>query len=217
MYRKILILIGLTLTIATCGYAFDDGDFQVWHTENQEWNINKSTRITLEEEFRFGDGSSDFYYQHYDIGFVYSMNQHLDLGLNYRQVYEKINGDFKIENRPHMNAILKYDLWGFKLDDRNRFEYRHFDFQEDFWRYRNKFTLTLPWKFTRFKIQPYLADEGFLDLNTRTFSRNRFYAGLGFTLIKNLKGEIYYLLQTSRGCGKWTNANVLGTKLKIIF
>lgn len=217
MKKVIMAIIGLTLFLTVEVYAYDDGDFQVWNTENQEFKINKDSKITLEEEFRWGDDASEFYYQHYDAGFVYSLNKHLDLGVNYRQVYEKKKGDFKEENRPYINAILKYDFYGFKLDDRNRLEYRHFDYQADSWRYRNKFTVKFPWKFTRLEIQPYLADEIFLDFQNKAFSRNRFYSGFSMNLAKNLRAEIYYLLQSSKSGDNWVDANVLGTKLKLSF
>ena len=212
-----LVLLGLILAVAHPAYAFDDGDFQIWHTENQDFKIKKDLKAALEEEFRFGDSAHSFYYHHYDIGLVYDLNKHLSLGVNYRQVYEKKGGKFREENRPHANAILKFDLSGFKLEDRNRIQYRHFDYQTDYWQYRNKLTVKFPLSLTQFEIQPFLADEIFIDLNDNGFSRNRFYSGFGFKIIKNLKGEIYYLLQSSKGSSKWTDANVFGTKLKIAF
>lgn len=217
MKKLIFVMMGWIFVSANLAYAYDNGDFQIWHTQNQESKINKESKITLEEEFRWQDNANDFYYHHYDAGFVYNLNKHFDLGINYRQVYEKKKGKFKEENRPHLNATLKYDLYGFKLDDRNRLEYRHFNYQVDTWRYRNKFTIKLPWKFTRLEIQPYLADEIFLDFQNKAFSRNRFYSGLGMSFNKNLKVEIYYLLQNSRSVNKWTNAKVLGAKLKLAF
>lgn len=216
MEKVKFLAVGLVMAVSGMVYAYDDGDFQVWNTENQEFKVNKELKITTEEEFRWGNDASDFYYHHYDAGFVYGVNKNLDLGVNYRQVYEKKSGDFKEENRPYINGTLKFDLSGFKLEDRNRFEYRHFDYQEDSWRYRNKFTLRSPWKFTKLEIQPYLADEIFVDLNERIFNRNRFYSGFGLSLTKNLKAEIYYLLQSTKG-SSWTDANVLGTKLKLVF
>lgn len=124
------VLLGVLISV-TAAYAYDDGDFQVWHTEIQEKDINGKSRVALEEEFRFGDNANEFFYHHYDLGYSYDMNKHFTLGLNYRQVYELKSGDFKIENRPHLNAIVKLDAFGFKFDTRNRLEYRHFAYQED--------------------------------------------------------------------------------------
>ena len=212
---------GLMFTLALLAmgsaHAFDNGDFQVWHTEVQELKIDDASRIAMEEEVRLGDDGGNLYYHHYDLGYAYDANKHLTLGLNYRQVYDKKNGNFKIENRPHINATLKEEIAGFKLETRNRLEYRHFDYQEDSWRYRNKFTVKFPWKFTRLQIQPYLADEIFLNLNGIDFNRNRFYSGFTFNLTKNLKAEVYYLFQSAKSSGRWTDANVLGSKLKLAF
>lgn len=200
-------------------YSYDDGDFQVWITEAEEFKINDVSKITIEEEQRFGDDASEFYYQHYDGGFTYDVNKHFVVSLNYRQIYAKAktHSKFKEENQPYAYVTAKCDLRGFKLEDRNRFEYRHFDYQGDSWRYRNKFTVKLPWKFSAFEIQPYLADEIFLDLNGIDFNRNRYSCGCGFTIIKNLKGELFYLLQSAKSNGGWAQTNVLGTKIKISF
>jgi len=220
MKRVILAILGLTLAVSARANAYDDGDFQVWHSENQEKKINDKLKFTLEEEMRFGDDASEFYYQHYDGGLAYSVNKNFDIGLNYRQVYEKkvAHGKFKEENRPHMNATVKWEMFGFKLDDRSRLEYRHFDYQSDFWRYRNKITAKFPWKLTRLAIQPYLSDEFCLSFLGRALSRNRAYCGFALGLTDNLKGELFYMLQSDRARnGKWKATNVLGTKIKLAF
>jgi hypothetical protein len=83
------------------------------------------------------------------------------------------------------------------------------------------FTIRPPWKFTKMNIQPYLADEIFISSMGAAFNNNRFYSGLGFTLTKNIRGEIYYLLQHTRTVNKnstnWPFVNVLGAKIKIAF
>lgn len=224
MYMQLLRFIATGILLGLMGvnaYAYDSGDFQVWNTEAEEVKINDNVKVTAEEEFRWGDNANQLYYYHFDAGLLYAFNKNFDLGINYRQVYERKKGKFRPENRPNINAILKWGLWGASLSDRNRFEYRHFDYQTDSWRYRNKFTIVSPWKFTRMKIQPYIADEVFISFIGAAFNNNRFYSGFGFTLTKNIKGELYYLLQHTRTVNKdstnWPFVNVLGTKLKIVF
>jgi hypothetical protein len=218
----LVIILGLFLAAATFNaYAYDNGDFQVWNTDGQEKKISDNAKITAEEEFRWGDNANQLYYYHFDVGFLYAFNPNFDLSLNYRHIYERKKGKFRLENEPSINAILKWDLWGFSLSDRSRFEYRHFDYTSDSWRYRNMFTIRPPWKFTKMNIQPYLADEIFISSMGAAFNNNRFYSGLGFTLTKNIRGEIYYLLQHTRTVNKnstnWPFVNVLGAKIKIAF
>ncbi|MCU0651433.1 MAG: DUF2490 domain-containing protein [Candidatus Omnitrophica bacterium] len=215
--RSRFLLFFFFLSVATL-YAYDDGDFQIWHTEAQEMEINQKWKVAANQEFRWGDDASELYYQHYELGLVYALNKNLDLGLNYRQILERDSKKkFRQENMPNIYGTLKWSLFGFKFDDRNRLEYRNFETKNAIWRYRNKFNVKLPWKFTRFEIQPYLADEIFINFNSTGFNRNRFYSGFGISLTKNLKGEIYYLLQSTDSSGTWIKANVLGSKFKLVF
>jgi len=219
MVRKIGLAFGFLVLIALgSAYGYDDGDFQVWNTDVEEFKVDKDTKIALEEEFRWGDNANEFFYQHYDLGVFHSLNKYWATGAGYRQVYELKKGKFKLENEPYVTATLFLEHWGFLFDSRNRLEYRHFDFQTDSWRYRNKFTLKFPWKFTKIELQPYLADEILIGLGTiNQFNQNRFSSGLGMSLTKSLKAELYYMLVSTKGIGEWTEANVLGAKLKLAF
>lgn len=217
MREKILIAIGLILLLSVNSYAYKDGDFQVWNTETEEFKINKDAKIAFEEEFRWGGSAKEFYYQHYDVGFFYNLQKYLNVGAGYRHVLSKSKGKFLVENEPYITATLLWDVAGFKFDDRSRLEYNHFDYKDDTWRYRNKITAKFPWKFTKFEIQPYLSDEIFILFDdSQRLNTNRFSSGLGISFTRNLKGEIYYMLQSSKS-SKWTDVNVLGTKLKLSF
>ncbi len=219
MKKQILAIIGFVLVMSGPAYAFDDHDFQVWNTDVEEFKISKDAKIALEEEFRWGDNANKFFYQHYDAGIFYSLNKYLNIGGGYRQVYELKNEEFKVENEPYLTATLFLNYHGFAFDSRNRLEYRHFNYQNDSGRYRNKFSLKFPWKFTKAQIQPFVSDEiliGFGD-GASELNQNRFYSGFGMNLTKNIKAEIYYMLLSTKGADKWTDANVLGTKLKIAF
>jgi hypothetical protein len=213
-----IIIVILSLFSIVKLYAYDSGDFQVWNTETEEFEINQDAKIVFEQEFRWGGSAKEFYYQHYDVGFFYNLQKYLNVGGGYRQVLSKSQDKFLIENEPYITATLFWGLAGFKFDDRSRLEYNHFDYKDDTWRYRNKFTVKLPWKFTKFEIQPYLSDEIFILFDdSQRLNMNRFSAGLGMTITKHLKGEIYYMLQDTKNFGKWTDINVLGTKLKLSF
>ena len=218
MKRVIFIMMGLVFLLANSIYAYDDGDFQIWNTDVEEFKINKDVKIAFEEEFRWGDNANEFYYHHYDAGFSYNLKEYLNIGGGYRHVYELKKGKFELENEPYLTATLLWDLKGFKFEDRNRMEYRHFDYQADSWRYRNKLTIKLPWKFTKMEIQPFVSDEIFVGFGTISeFNQNRFSSGLGMNLTENTKVEIYYMLQNTKSSGVWTDANVLGIRLKLAF
>ena len=212
-----LSIIALALIFTANAYAYKDGDFQVWNTDTEEFKINDDTKMALEQEFRWGGSAKDFYYQHYDLGFFYNPRKYLNVGAGYRHILSKSNDKFLVENDPYITATLLWDIAGFKFDDRSRLEYNHFDYKDDTVSYRNKFTIKSPWKFTKFEIQPYVSDEIFILFDdSQRLNKNRATAGLAMSIAKNLKGEIYYMLQSSKS-RKWTEANVLGTKLKLAF
>lgn len=214
-----LAVIGLILAVSSLAYAYDDGDIQIWNTDIEEFKINKNVKVALEEEFRWGDNAGEFFYQHYDAGIFRTLNKYWNIGVGYRHIYELKSGDFKMENAPYVTATLFLEKQGFLFDSRSRLEYRHFDYQTDSWRYRNKFTLKFPWKFTKIQLQPYLGDEILIGFGngTNEFNQNRFSAGVGMNLYKSLKGEVYYMLVSTKSSGRWNDANVLGTKFKISF
>jgi len=218
MKKQIVLVMALLLIVTAHAYAYDDGDFQVWNTDVEEFKVNNDLKVALEEEFRWGDNADEFYYQHYDAGFSYNLKKVLSIGGGYRHIYELKKGKFKQESDPYIAAVLSWDFKGFKFEDRNRIEYRYFNYQADSSRYRNKVTMKLPWKFTKAGIQPYLSDEIFVSFGgTNQFNQNRFSSGFSFNPAKNIKAEIYYMLQGTRSPGKWKDTNVLGAKLKVAF
>ena len=63
IFLKLIILSLFSLALFVKGYAYDNGDFQFWNTDIEEKQINDRTKLVMEEEFRWGDNASDFYYQ----------------------------------------------------------------------------------------------------------------------------------------------------------
>ena len=198
--------------------GFGNGDFQFWNTESISWNASDEFRLTLEEEFRFGDDEPNFFYQHSDLGVVYTgAADWLDIGINYRHIFEKKTDDWREESRPHLNATVKWRACDLSFSNRGCLEYRSRDSAEDFWRYRNKLTVGLPWEFTKYAVRPYVADEIFYDFDANDLIQNRIYAGLYLTLLKNLTGEVFYFWQLNKQSSRWDEVHTLGTKLKFCF
>ena len=220
------LAVHIVLTVILCTiyskpcFAFDDGDFHWWTSAGASFDINKDWKCTFEEEFRLGDDAGELYYHHSDLGFVYgSFADWIDLGFNYRLVFGRAGsaGDWKQENRPHLNITLKGKLFDLNVSNRSRFEFRDIEDYEDHWRYRNKFTVKLPLELTDLKLKPYVADEVFIPLNDDNVSQNRVYAGFSFDVLENMKGEIFYCWLSARVTGDWRDYHVLGTRLKFQF
>ena len=181
--------------------------------------MRKKKEFEFEEELKLGDDAGELYCHNSDFGLVYKgLAEWVSIGFNFKKEYERDdNGQWRQENRPHLNITLKGRPLGLDLSNRSRFEYRDRENKEDVWRYRNKTTVKLPLEFTELKLKPYLAEEVFITLNDDNVDRNRFYSGVCFNLSKNIEGNIFYLWQSSRASKDWKDINVLGTQLRFLF
>jgi len=201
-------------------FAFEDEGFQYWASSSASFNISKNWEGTLQKEFRLGDNGGTLYYQHSELGLRYKgFADWLELGLNYRQIFERDDKRvWKLENRPHLNITLKGRLSELNVSNRSRFEYRIRENKDDLWRYRDKVTVKLPYEFTGLKLKPYLANEVFITLDDYDYNKNRLYSGITFALFKeNIKADIFYLWQSSKSSSGWKDIHALGTGLKIRF
>jgi len=216
--RKLKFIVAVLVSFSICPtYAYDNHDFQVWNTDGEEVKLNKSSKLMFEQEFRWGDNTSEFYYQHYDEGYLYLLNKYFNFGGGLRYIKEKKTDKFRDETEPYLVVFTYWNPAGFNLSNRIRIEYRYFDYQTDSWRFRNKLDIKFPWKFTRFQIQPMLSDEVFFKFNGIDLNENRLYGGFAFTLTKNLKGELCYIFRSTKNPNicTWNDTNVLSVKLKL--
>ena len=217
-----IFVFGITLAISfpKAGLALDDEDWQYWATANISTKLSDKWKANIEEESRRGDDMSNPYYNHTDVGFSYSgLTDWFDFSVNYRHIREEKSNDWKTEYRPHVNGTVKWKFLDFLFSDRSRFEFREREDSDEVWQYRNKLSVKPSISFTKYKLQPYVADETFFDSDSKELNRNRLYSGLSFNISEQLKGDIYYLWQRSKSSssGKWTDYNVVGTKFKILF
>lgn len=221
MIKKIAIaaaLLMLTTTASSVARAYEDGDFQIWNSNAEEIRIGKDTKLAMEQEFRYGEDATELFYQHYDWGFIFAFDKRLEIQPGYRLVYERVKRKWMESDEPYVNITAKLDIWKFKLEDRNRIEYRHFRFVPDQIRYRNRFLLKYPMEFRKMTVAPYTSDEIFVSSNGTGWNQNRFESGLEFGLTKHARASVSYMLQSIKGKNdKWYEANVLWLRGKISF
>ena len=215
----IMCVVVTNILLSGVCFGYEDEGFQWWTSAEASTELAKDWKATFQQEMRLGDDGGNFYYEHSDLLFTYSgLAKWLDVGAGFRLVYEKDSHDeWQRENRPHLNVTLKGKLFDCSVSSRNRFEYRDRTAAEDVWRYRNKFTVNLPFELTALKLKPYTADEIFITLNDDNIDRNRLYIGVTLPLREGVDVDIYYMWQASRSSGEWKDIEVLGTGLKFHF
>jgi hypothetical protein len=66
--------------------AFEDGDWQFWNTESFKGTINDKMGVYGEQEFRWGDGMSMYYYEHSQIQLDFKALSWLTIAPAFREV-----------------------------------------------------------------------------------------------------------------------------------
>jgi hypothetical protein len=196
-----------------------NGDLEYWQTSALAFDISEDFAFTAAQEFRVGRHNGNPYLHNIDLGLVYKgLADGPDIGFSFKKEYEKDSGGkFRHENRPHLNLTFKRRIFDFDTSNRVRLEHRNRETKEDLFRLRNKTTVKLPYKFTKLKLQPYIADEVFINLGENNINQNRLSFGLSSKLAKNINVGVYYMWKTSKSTDGWTGTNVIGTQLKFLF
>jgi hypothetical protein len=217
VFSSMLVLV--TIVGGNC-FGSTDGNAEYRQGIGFDFNMDKDWKVTIREELRLGKSGDDPYLHKTDVGLVYKgFGDWIDVSLNFRKEFERdSSGKFRRENRPHLNLMFKGEMFGCKIGDRVRLEYRDKETTEDHWRFRNKFTMNLPFTLTEYNLQPYIADEIFIKLGESTVNQNRFVAGLSFRLSETIKANVYYMYKSCMSSPDgWIDTNVIGTSVVFVF
>ena len=229
---------GLTLMLSAVALksamAYTDGDSQLWMKFGASGKMDCGVKLAVDEEIRLGDDMKEYYYSETALSASYDVLSFMSLGAGFVECTERkekvlydakgnaaVDHYFRPEHMPRVEATFKQKVAGWGLDDRLRVEYRMKEDTQDYFRYRNRIRAKSPWKISPLEVNPYVAYEIFLsdlpDDVDWVVDRQRFYAGLGMKLMKNLDGGLYYLKQIDWKSGDWVETNVLGVELTASF
>lgn len=214
----LIVLIGWTCFNAVC-FASAGGNIEYWQKHNICVDINEDYAFAVSQEMRFGKSGSDPYHNKVDLGLIYKgLADWLDIGFNFRKQYERdCAGQFRHENRLHLNLTARGTLYTIPFSNRSRIEWRDFETKETVWRFRNKTTVKLPFKVTKLNLQPYIAEEWCINLGENNVNQNRLFCGFSFNMAKNISASVFYMYKTSKITGRWCDTNVIGTQFKFLF
>ena len=140
-----------------------------------------------------------------------------------RQIFEG-KRQWRYENRPTVDLLFKYAYEGFTLDWRNRYECRDKEGADREWlRFRNRLRLRTPWKWTEWKVSPYVSSETYyedrhgLDKNKR-FNQLRSFVGVSMKPMDHVTLSLFYLLMHKQSADHgWQPIHVPGIELKFDF
>jgi hypothetical protein len=164
---------------------------------------------------RLDEDATHHYYTHLEAGIDWKVRSHLVLGAYYRHINKRSGDEWSVEYRPHLNATLSWEAGKLGLSDRNRLERRAKDGAVTYV-YRNMLTLTVG-GFTRANLRPYVAAEPFWNLSEGEFDRNRLYAGARARIWGPLEADVYWMLESTKKGGEWSDTDVVATEFTYRF
>ncbi len=197
-----------------------DGDFGVWLRTDFEKKLNSKWKVAIGENLRFREHQG-LYYAETRAGGAYQPWKNLVLGADYSQVRntrEKGKKDIWYwESRLHFYVTPQMTVKGWKIEDKNAIDLRAKESARDSLRYRNMITITAPWKWTRFEIQPYVSDGLYFESHRRGLVENRLYTGVKTRLSESVHATFYYLRDSVKdSAGGWRDVNIAGTAIKFV-
>lgn len=192
--------------------------------------IQNRSVVTLEEEFRGKDVQTHMFYEHTDIQYKFLAFKHLDFFTDYRFILKDssgVNGKWSDQSMLLEGINLKVpesSTWG-KLNLRLREEIGFNPpvahptvAQQTTWQFNVFPKYDLPFKFTKYQIQPFVADESFWDTaNGMGYVRNRIYAGLDWQITPKIKGGTWYYREDQHGLYGGRKADVAVVQIRFEF
>lgn len=150
-------------------------------------------------------------------GLGYQLTDDWSIRFGYRHVWFRPQSDWLEEDRLFLEAYYANSFEDLRLTSRSRFEYRLFDYREDYLRFRNEFVLESTTPFGDTGFHPYLEEEFFYNTRDNEFEANWLGAGLAWRPRDGLKLKLGYRWNYFRVGDEWRSRDVLVTGINLFF
>lgn len=181
-------------------------EFYLYHSFSEKWTVG----LLLNNFYISEVGNKDWFAE----GVLkYKISNRIGAEVMYRQEYFEDGGSWTYEKRPMFRVSGETKIGNLFIRNRQRIEYRIFEFDKDHFRYRTDIRIKPDWKISSWHLTPYLQEEFFVRLEK--LSRIRSYIGVQGK-IKKLEPAAYVLVQSKKNSVKeFTHKVILGIYLGI--
>jgi hypothetical protein len=222
-YLLISAIIFLCFAAARAQTPSLPSEFQSWNEtqlilplkygkDAKEKKIDKIT-ATFSGIVRIGRSNLDFLDNRAGVTIDFRLNRYVSVftGAVYRKD-ETTKNVRRYETRFSTGATFSKTFYGFSFRDRNMYEHRFRNSRADLNLYRQRIQVSRPVKFNKKEIfTPFISEEGYYDLQAKTWIQNEFYAGITRRINQRTSIDIAYIRSDTRP----VNVNGLSLNLKI--
>ena len=208
----------IIVLISQASFASDEV-FRLWSSVSATTELDEDWEVTFSQGLRFADNASRFYYSSSSLSLNYSgFGDWIEAGDGFRKMFKKQSSNSWVsEDRPYVSVTLKGIYKELDVSSRARLEFRDKEDDKDLWRFRNRFQIEFPVRWTELKLQPYMSDEIFINFDEEHFNRNRVYAGVIYEFFEHTECKFYYLFQNWKSDDKWCDMNAVGLTFSVSF
>jgi len=201
MIRKLYLSVFL-FSLSLVVYS-QEKDFGIWYGISAEHKFSKKLELDLLANIRTFNDASKIEEAFFEGGLEYSKSKHLSFAGTYR-LSRNIENNNSLYFQHKMFLDIKGNLPVGKIDftGRLRFETRIKTYirneDDKFPDYTGRIKLKVLYKTQTFPVDPYLYVETFCPMfsdKSGTIGKNRFSAGLKFSIIKRHAVEVEYIFQ----------------------
>ena len=154
-----------------------------------------------------------FYYRHLDIGVNFALAKTWSASVQYRNIYTKKNGKWKLEKRPKALIQKTINTADFKWAFRSLQEYRIRSGKED--ALRNRIRVIAKSNNDWNGLKPFVGNEFFYDMESNDYNKNWFVVGFDLSKVDFFSPTIYYKHISDYIDGKWVFTYTMVFKITI--
>lgn len=210
---KSLLLFPFLLLLSLPNCFAQTTDFQTWSTVSLQKSFSKKISVTLQQELRLDDNSTQFHLTFTDAEFKYKLTKWFNATANYRFIVKPDEIDHRIYSD-------LYYLWkNKKIEAELRLRVQHEfvpnDVDENYLRPK----LELSYKIKK-KWEPYISEELFyhvLYYKGDKFDESRLSAGTHYDFDKRNSIKAYYMYEQEFNVNDALHAHVLGVAYEYDF
>jgi hypothetical protein len=163
---------------------------EFWATSEEGLDLGSGYTFNMIEEIHT-KGEINVYEQY--VGVRKAINENFEVGGWYKLVSVKKNDEYREKQRFVFGCKLSDKIGDFSVSNRFWFER---SMSEDFWKYRNKTSLSTKIKFMNRTFTPFVTEEWFLGLCPNfELCENRSCLGIGTKFIGNSQLSTYYMIK----------------------
>ncbi|MBN2279442.1 MAG: DUF2490 domain-containing protein [Candidatus Marinimicrobia bacterium] len=172
----------------------DDAIRENWGNLRITKSLSEKMKADFRTELRYID-PFDQYFNYFDLGLSWKINTWAFVSADFRHITKRSGTKWSKEYWPYADLKMTKAVQKFNLSNRSRLEVRIKE-DENMILYRNKLEVKLP-KLTKVKLQPFVADDVFLDIDNSELYRNRVHAGIACVYFKSVKYALSYILEST--------------------